>query len=148
MRASRPGTPIKERIERLIERRPDGCWWWIGARAAWGYGIMSVNRHVLRAHRAVYEAYVGPIPDGLTLDHLCRTPRCVNPAHLEPVTMRENVLRGATIPAANARRTHCSHGHPYNEQNTRYRGNRRECRVCDRDRWRVKSAQRRQQLAA
>ncbi|TDD77726.1 HNH endonuclease [Actinomadura rubrisoli] len=84
-------------------------------------------------HRFVYESLVGPIPEGLVLDHLCRVRACCNPAHLEPVTDRVNILRGASITAANARKTHCDHGHEFTSQNTyRHRG-RRLCRACNRD---------------
>ena len=84
------------------------------------------------AHRFSYELHVGPIPTGLTLDHLCRNTLCVNPAHLEPVTMRENILRGYSPSANGARATHCPHGHPYNERNTGITktNGARFCRTC------------------
>jgi hypothetical protein len=82
-------------------------------------------------HRVVYEALVKPIPVGLVLDHLCRVRHCVNPAHLEPVTQRENVLRGETAPAANKAKTHCVRGHPFSGQNLILRKSGvRECRTC------------------
>jgi hypothetical protein len=85
-------------------------------------------------HRIAWEAVHGAIPDGLTIDHLCRNPSCVNVAHMEVVTQRENNLRGDTIPGRNARKTHCKRGHPFNEKNT-YRhmgphGPKRQCRAC------------------
>lgn len=85
------------------------------------------------AHRLAYEFSKGLIPEGKTLDHLCRVRHCVNPDHLEPVSRGENVLRGVSPSAINARKTHCSKGHDYNEENTKYlrRGNRR-CRICHR----------------
>lgn len=91
---------------------PNGCWVWLGEKGR-GYGSFrraEGARHE-RAHRVSYELLVGPIPDGLTIDHLCRNPSCVNPARLEPVTPRVNVLRGQTITAANAAKTHCVRGH-------------------------------------
>lgn len=125
------------------------CWVWTGATSD-GYGRVGIRRGTDRpstegAHRISYRMNVGPIPEGLTLDHLCRNPPCVNPAHLEAVTMRENVLRGETITAYAASRTHCPQGHEYNEANTyRYKGtNHRLCRVCNRERARRVSLARR-----
>lgn len=89
------------------------------------------------AHRAVYEALVGPIPPELELDHLCRNPACVNPAHLEPVTRKENVRRGYWG------KNHCKHGHVYDDENTRWytfkNGKKvRFCRTCERQRSRLR----------
>lgn len=84
-------------IDRIIDRIlvGDGCWVWPGAKNSQGYGrIGAGGRTWAYTHRVVYEALVGPIPDGLDLDHLCRNPSCCNPAHLEPVTRTENSLRG------------------------------------------------------
>ena len=90
---------------------PNGCWVWMRSRHGFGYGFFGVNRRTRRAHRIAWELLRGPIPDGLTLDHLCRNPPCVNPDHLEVVTMRENTLRGESVTAINARKTHCKRGH-------------------------------------
>ena len=85
------------------------------------------------AHRVAYELMRGPIPDGLTLDHLCRNVGCVNPDHLEPVTMKENILRGYSPAAQAARRDECAHGHAYTPENTyRYANGSRRCRICQR----------------
>ena len=106
-------------LERLLAKITIGeefaslgrCWLFTGARCTRGYGqIKNAGRDRL-AHRVAYEELVGPIPDGLQLDHLCRVRRCVNPAHLEPVTCRENLLRGETVAAVSAARTHCPQGH-------------------------------------
>ncbi len=116
----------------LSELRPDlgHCHLWIGSIHAEGYGVYS---DVL-AHRIVYELTLGPIPAGLTLDHLCRVRPCVNPRHLEPVTLAVNVLRGESLPARNARKTHCPKGHPYDASNTYVnpRTGWRLCRACRR----------------
>jgi hypothetical protein len=71
-----------------------GCWLWTGAKHALGYGQQRIDWRIVPAHRFSYELLVGPIPEGLQIDHLCRVPSCVRPSHLEPVTHRENGLRG------------------------------------------------------
>ncbi len=118
--------------------QPDcnGCWNWLGRDNGQGYGAFKAGGVQYKAHRFSYEMAVGPIPDGLELDHLCRNRMCVNPAHLEPVTSRVNVLRGIAPPAANATKTHCPKGHPYDDANTWHAKSRRErvCKTCKRAR--------------
>jgi hypothetical protein len=111
------------------------CWIWTGGRRDRdGYGRVFDGGKEWLAHRAIYTRLVGPIPSGLTIDHLCRNRACVNPNHLEPVTHKINTLRGNTLQAANAAKTHCHRGHEFDPVNTRlFRGMRR-CRSCDRDR--------------
>lgn len=95
---------------------PDtGCWLWTASVRRRGYGRFGSKGDQRAAHRVAYEALVGPIPEGLQIDHLCRVTRCVNPEHLEPVTQRENVRRGHNSPAT---RTQCPHGHEYTASNT------------------------------
>lgn len=115
-----------------VSRDPDtGCVMWLGFLDPAGYGRFKVGEKIVGAHRFAYEFLVGPIPDGLHLDHLCRTPACVNPLHLEPVTPAVNTLRGMGSPAQNARKTHCIHGHEFTPENTiHHPGGRRECREC------------------
>lgn len=107
---------LEERFWAKVEKS-DGCWLWVGAKTASGYGIVWMDRGVRYAHRVAWETQVGPIPSGLQVDHLCRVRACVNPAHLEPVTPRENTLRGESFAAVEARRTHCPQGHPYAGEN-------------------------------
>lgn len=135
--------------------KTETCWNWTGRRGGseGRYGSMSINYRATYVHRFSYELHIGPIPEGLTIDHLCRNTLCVNPDHLEPVTLRENLRRAAIVqpcpecgremlprivarhlPVCRGEVTTCSKGHAYTEANTRYwRGN-RYCRRCHADR--------------
>lgn len=112
------------------------CWMWTAGLSK-GYGqfiVMAGHRgRPILAHRMAWELLRGSVPDGLELDHLCRVRACVNPDHLEPVTSEENIRRGMWGPVANARKTHCAHGHEFTPENT-YRPPRRphvrQCREC------------------
>ena len=108
------------------------CWLWTGAKTNKGYGQIRSDDHrqLAYVHRIIYELFSGPIPPGMQIDHLCRVRNCVKPQHLEVVTARENVLRGHGPAAANAIKTHCKHGHEFNEANTRASGGQRRCRIC------------------
>ena len=137
-RAKRSDYPLPSRIgseDRFWAKvdKTGECWLWIGSCNHKGYGVFRVAGRLVKAHRFAYELLVGPIPDGLTLDHLCRVRRCVNPAHLESVTNYENILRGDSFSARNAVKTHCPHGHPYDDANTYVSpSGRRSCRECSR----------------
>lgn len=115
-----------------------GCWLWLGKLSREnGYGQMGVMGKTRYAHRLAWEVAHGPIPPGLTIDHLCRQRSCVNPDHLEVVTIRENVLRGVGRSAVNHRKTHCKYGHEFSPKNTHIdpKG-KRVCRACKRDTYR------------
>jgi hypothetical protein len=131
---------VRERIAAGVVHDDSDCWLWQGVTHETGYALINVKNTTRRAHRVAYEAFVGPIPDGLTLDHLCRVRHCVNPAHLEPVTMRENLMRGDSPAAVNVRKTHCPKGHPYSGDNLYvFKGrNCRTCRVEATRRWRAR----------
>lgn len=120
-----------ERFRAKYEIQPDGCWLWTAYIDSYGYGRFTGPQHRSPyAHRYWYELHVGPIPDGLQLDHLCRERHCVNPDHLEPVTQQENIRRG-DLGKAQSAKTHCPRRHGYTTANTYInpRGS-RECRIC------------------
>lgn len=125
--------PLAERLDALTIPEPNsGCHLFLGALLN-GYGQIGDGQgKVVRAHRAAYELERGPIPAGLELDHLCRTPCCVNPYHLEPVTRRENQRRGMGPTGINARKTHCLRGHEFTPENTYLlpNGAGRSCKAC------------------
>lgn len=121
-----------DRIWSHIDVDGDGCWVWTGSRLPSGYGRTTIAGSRLYVHRIVYMILVGPIEAGLHTDHLCRNHPCCNPAHLEPVTCRENVLRSpVAIAAINASKTHCNRGHELSGKNlVLIDGGGRRCRTC------------------
>lgn len=111
------------------------CWLWARGLNSDGYGSISISQSGktknFQAHRVMYENVVGDIPEGLQIDHLCRTPSCINPEHLEPVTPHENMLRGQAPPAINKRKTKCIRGHTLKGQNLYITpSNKRNCKTC------------------
>lgn len=119
-----------------VEKREDGCWIWQGSISRSGYARFNANersstgrRIASEGHRVSYELFVGPIPEGLQIDHLCRVRSCVNPTHLEAVTLRENIIRGRAVIGQ------CPHGHVYDEANTGVnKKGARFCLTCKRER--------------
>ena len=130
--------PPEERFWRYVggTSSESGCWTWCGAVSG-RYGKFFLRREhgvtkVAYAHRFSYEMHVGPIPEGMEIDHLCNNPLCVNPSHLDVVSGRENKRRQG------ARQTECIHGHPYTAANTYYDGRGlRRCRTCAAERRRA-----------
>jgi len=124
-----------KRLMPKVRIDPSGCWIWIGYLNRKGYGVLRFDGRNQGAHRVSYQLLRGPIPAGMTIDHLCRTTSCVNPDHLEPVSGKENTLRGFGFAAINARKTHCDKGHPYSGHNliVRKNGLGRFCRTCRRE---------------
>ena len=117
----------------FVEVQPSGCWYWRGAHDGHGYGHLTRKGKVIKAHRFAYELVHGPIRKRLVLDHLCRIPLCVNPAHLEAVTNKENLLRGEGWAGRHARKTTCPRGHEYDVFKLKNGGPMRECLRCRRD---------------
>lgn len=134
----------KERQDNVVERfwskveKTDSCWIWHGAISSNGYGnfksakYSKSNRIPLSTHRFAYKLVKGAIKEGLTLDHLCRNHACVNPEHLEPVTIGENNRRGNGFTGKNYRKTHCKRGHPFDNKNVYLFKGHRYCRECRR----------------
>ena len=126
-------TPAIERVLRRCAERGE-CWEFLGALSQ-GYGVVGRGPRgtgTALTHRVTYEFFVGEVPDGLDLDHLCRNRACCNPWHLEPVTRKVNVARGLRAPGYAAGITHCRNGHEYTEANTYIapRAGHRVCRSC------------------
>jgi hypothetical protein len=131
--------------ERVVQRfwshvtKSDGCWLWTGFKDRDGYGKFFVQTAGGRsikayAHRFAYEMFVGPIPAGYQVDHLCRIRDCIRFDHLEAVTPQENNRRSNSLSACRARQTRCLRGHDFNDANMRINPDgRRDCRVCDRE---------------
>lgn len=125
---------VPERVMRRVDKT-DGCWNWTGAKTDRGYGTVAAwdGRKTAYIHRAFYEEFVGPIPDGLVVDHLCDNRICCNPAHLAVTTARANIERS---PRFAGNWTHCSNGHEWTAENTYIRPDtgHRQCRACGRER--------------
>lgn len=122
--------PIEDRfLPKLILGVAGGHWLWTGSHSTAGYARLAgvgAGAKPLYAHRVAYELFIGPIPDAMQIDHLCRVRGCVNPHHLEPVTSAENGRRGLR----GVLTTHCPRGHEYNAENTYRYGNSRQCKTC------------------
>jgi hypothetical protein len=142
--------PKVNRFGPVSEHRPDlgRCWLWTAALDNKGYGVFfftnSEGKKKGKAHQFSFDLFHGPMPDGHEPDHLCRVTACCRPSHLEAVTHRENMLRGDTIAAKFAAKTHCPQGHPYDDMNTiRNAKGYRRCRICAKAQSRKQSEKRR-----
>lgn len=132
-----PLARLMSRITYAYGSLPTPCWISGYAHNGVGYTCVATEGRRVLCHRFTYELFVGPIPDGLVLDHLCRVPRCCNPAHLEPVTNRENLRRGNSPQALATRTNECKFGHSlvdaYESKGSRY------CRTCTKRRHEARS---------
>jgi hypothetical protein len=144
---SRRARPAEERFwERIEKDQSTGCWNFRARYYSRGYAQFSVSGNGsdgsqvrVYAHRYSWELHRGPIPAGLSLDHRCRNTICCNPDHLEPVSLKENVLRSNGVFALNARKAMCKRGHQFTPQNTySKRPGERRCRTCRADQHRAK----------
>jgi len=124
----RPRIAPETRFFRFVTE-DGGCWTWTGTKNG-GYGQFWDGFGRVYAHRWVYEFFVAPIPDGLTIDHLCRNRACVRPDHLDPVPMKVNVHRSDAVSVQFIGITHCKHGHEFTETNTIRVPKGRKCRAC------------------
>jgi hypothetical protein len=146
-------TSLPARFKSKIVLEPNGCWYYTAHKIG-GYGRYSVARLTVPAHRYSYEFFLGPVPAGMQLDHLCHTlddscragdrcrhRACVNPAHLEPVTCKENVYRSRGLAAINAAKDSCVRGHAFTVANTYImKDGGRSCRLCNREVMRIRRA--------
>lgn len=130
-------TDIEEHrlISKISINEETGCWNWIAYVDAGGYGRIMFRKHQESAHRVFYAWKVAPLPRGKgrdipQLDHLCNNTRCCNPDHLELVSFKENILRGNSPSAKNARKTHCKNGHRLPERFNYFKPSGQGVRVC------------------
>lgn len=133
--------PVEDRFAARIALTESGCIEWFGATNG-TYGVIKLGpaqgKRQVYVHRWSYEHHNGPIPNGLTIDHLCRNVLCVNPEHLEAVTQRENIMRSTSPTALNAAKTRCVNGHPLTPENLYVsRKGHRTCRACTKRRSRA-----------
>lgn len=121
---------LNKQLSKKIVKLPSGCWIWMGAECAGGYTQVQRNGVRKMSHRYIYEKIIGDIQEGMTLDHLCKVRCCVNPEHLEPVTLSDNVNRGNSFHRS---KTHCKNGHEFTRLNTYItKKGYRHCRECHR----------------
>lgn len=127
---------IENRFWSMVNKT-EGCWNWLGSTCNDGYGRISTSKagKYIYAHRFSFELKNGQIPSGMTIDHICRNRKCVNPDHLRVVSNRENILSGISPSAFHAKQTHCIHGHPFSGDNLIIRkSGGRDCKECKRNR--------------
>lgn len=132
MRKERVRRPAVDRFREKYIIDSKECWIWTASTYPQGYGRFGYNYKIEKAHRWSYEYFVGPIPEGKEIDHLCRMRNCVNPDHLEAVIHKENCKRGNVGNSAALRqrsKTNCPQGHPYNDVNTYWYQNKRGCKI-------------------
>ena len=128
-----------DRFDSKMKKGESGCWEWIGCKSSKRYGCFSLNRQRVYAHCFAYYRANHTIDPSLDVDHECNNKVCVNPEHLKQKTRKENVLRGESIPATNARKTHCIRGHKFTKANTYIRKNGgRTCMKCLKEYYRKK----------
>ena len=139
--------PLMPRVMAKVATDKNGCWVWQGYTTDRGYASIMWNGEQWLVHRAVYTELIGPIPDGLVLDHLCENPSCANPMHLEAVTQYDNLARSHGFIQMHGMQTHCKYGHEFTPENTDLRpqsmgrpGFARFCKQCKAESWQRQKA--------
>lgn len=132
---------IKERFIKKTFPKINGCVLWVGSKSGSGYGQMQFGKRKEMAHRISYQLFVGPIPKGMSIDHICQVKLCVNYLHLQPMLLRDNILLGSK-----AQNTNCPHGHPFEGRNLIWNKTSRMCRICKQEKDRASYQRRRFQL--
>jgi hypothetical protein len=140
------GQAIEYRLwSRVIDNETTGCWRWTGSTDPNGYGAIYWQGRTWKVHRVAWTLCRGAIPDGLTVDHLCRNPSCVNPAHFELVPLSVNQARQINN---SSKKTHCPQGHPYDTENTQFSAQgKRLCLTCRRAQSKARNRKRREATA-
>lgn len=133
MKRGRPAIPAKEKILKNIRLNENGCWLWVGKLNKNGYSTLSHMDQTVSGHRLSFETFRYKIPKNKVIDHICRVTACVNPEHLDAVSIKDNNRRAKNL---NREKTHCKRGHEYTNENTYVEHNNkghtsRQCRKCN-----------------
>jgi hypothetical protein len=126
---------IERYQKRILIDPATGCWLWQGAKTSKGRGCVRIDGRTITTHKLFFTLLIGPVPDGMELHHKCEVKHCCNPEHLVPKTRLEHRRLHPGRRYANAEKTHCKNGHPFDADNTYLHGGQRHCKECRLDAW-------------